>query len=159
MFSTPWRSTPAFAGDLFASTHGQSWRSFGRPLFNHGGLSDNILPAQCCEVAPPANHGPSQNNNSALLYNNTPPLSGAAALLSGAGALRAGTTPVQCNGRILQISGRALQGDNGAKLSNAAAKERNDALPHEGAAVFRTHFTDAVHSKLESPILCPMPKQ
>ncbi len=138
---------------------GQSRRSSGRPLLNDGSLLDNILPVQRCNPAPLANHGPSQNNNGALLYNNAPPLLRAAAKLSRAGALRAGITPVQCNDGALQDNSRALPDDIGSGLSNAAPKERNDALPHEREPVFRTHFIDAVHSKIESPILCPMPKQ
>ena len=147
------------AGQISGPAQGELLRSFGRPLFNHGGLSDDILPAQCSNPAPPASNGPSQNNTRALLYNNTSPLPGAAAPLSGPGALWAGITPVQCNGGALQDNRRALPNDIGAKLSSAPTKERNDALPHEGRGPFPPYFTDAVHSKLESPILCPMPKQ
>jgi hypothetical protein len=150
-----WRS----AGEIPGPARGQLLRSFGRPLLNKSPLLYNILPAQCCDAAPRANNGPSQNNNGALLYNNASPLACAATPLSRAGALQAGITPVQCNGGALQFNGRALLDDIGAKLSSAHTKERNDALRHERAAVFRTHFTDAVHSKLESPILCPMQKQ
>ena len=147
------------AGEIPSSPRGQSWRSGGRPLLNDGPLSDNIFPVPRCNPALPANDGSAQNNNGALLYNNAPLRHCAAAPLSRAGTLRAGITPLQCNSGPLQDNSRALPDDIGPRLSNAPAKERNDALPHERAAVFRTHFTDAVHSKIESPILCPMPKQ
>ena len=146
-------------GSLTAFARGRLLVSVEASLSSNGALLGGTSTAQSSAAMRLRDDITSLSNHAALLYNNILPPSSAGSLSLSNGVMPASVPTARTDNTPAQDNIAAKSSGILSTQLSAVPMQSSATLPHERKPSSSPDFSDAVNSKLEKSVLCPMPKQ